>query len=63
MKLEADKVLHLGRKNPLQRRILGTDCQGNCSAGKDPVVFVGTELNMSQVCPGSKDDQQHPGLY
>lgn len=54
MELEVDKVLHLGRKNPLQWRVLGTDSLGSSSAEKDLVVFVGTSWTCTKSALAAK---------
>lgn len=44
------KILHQGRKYPLQYNRLSTDWTGCSFAGKDLGVLVGSKLNRSQQC-------------
>lgn len=49
-KLSKDKhkVLHMGRRNPLQEHRPGTDKPGSSSAEKDLEILVDNKLNMNQ---------------
>lgn len=47
---EKNRVLHLGRKNPMHRYMLGDTQLGSRLTEKDLGVLVATKLNISQQC-------------